>query len=165
MSDPLRNLRALRHKLAHHAARLEQMHAPHLACRVGCDGCCQSEPTLTPVEFRALREAASRLPESTRTRLAAQVDAEHCTLLLDGACAMYDDRPLICRSQGLPMAMEGHREVCPLNFTDGDIHTLADDEVLSVDALTAILIAVSQLYAQEEGEDAGTRRAVGELFS
>ena len=165
MSDPLRNLRALRHKLAHHAARLERLHAPHLACRRGCDGCCQTERTVSPVEFRALSDAVEGLPESTRARLAAQVDAEHCTLLLDGACAMYDERPLICRSHGLPMVMEGHRDVCPLNFTDGDIGELADDEVLSVDALTAILIAVNQLYAQEEGEDAGARRAVGQLFS
>lgn len=164
MSDPLRNLRALRAKLGHHAAGLEQIHARHLACQRGCDGCCQTERTVSAIEYRALEDALDTLDPATRERLAGQVEADHCTLLLDGACAMYAHRPLICRSHGLPMVMDGHRDVCPLNFTEGDIHALPDDEVLSVDALTAILVAVNQLYCQEEGDDPSIRRAVGELF-
>lgn len=163
--DPLRNLRALRHKLAHHAGRLETIHARHLLCRKGCDGCCQTERTVAAVEYRALSEAVDRLPAETRQRLRAQVDEEHCSLLLDGACAVYEERPVICRSHGLPLVMEGQRDVCPLNFTEGDIDALPDDELLSVDALTAILVAVNQLYCQEESEDASLRRPVGDLFS
>ncbi len=162
--DPLRNLGALRHKLAHHASKLEQLHARHLVCRKGCDGCCQTERTVSAVEYRALSECVSRMSAETRQRLADGLSEDHCSLLLDGACAAYEERPIICRSHGLPLVMEGQRDICPLNFTEGDIDALPEDELLSVDALTAILVVVNRLFSQEEKEDASLRRPVGDLF-
>ena len=163
--DPLRNLRALRHKLGHHSARLDLLHAGALACRRGCDGCCQTERSVNAVEFRALEEAAAPLSPETRQRLSGQIEADHCSLLLDGACALYADRPLICRSQGYPLAIEEQRVVCPLNLEGVDLADLPDEAVLSVDALSAILVAVNHLYCQEEDQDPQQKRAVGELFS
>ena len=162
MSDPLRNLRALRHKLGHHTARLDQVH--RLACRRGCDGCCQTERSVAAVEYHALERAVGALSAETRGRLAAQVDAEHCTLLLDGACALYDERPLLCRAQGYPMAVEDRRTVCPVSLPGVDLADLPDETLLSVDSLSAILVAVNHLFCQEEGQDPRTRTPVGALF-
>ena len=43
-------------------------------------------------------------------------------MLVDGRCAIYDARPLICRSHGLPVALEaegaGELHWCELNFRD-----------------------------------------------
>ena len=57
----------------------------------------------------ALAELAVRDPP-LRARVRQQADdpahADRCALLVDGRCAVYDARPLICRSHGLPIAAE-----------------------------------------------------------
>lgn len=162
--DPLRNLKALRHKVDEHGRRVNGEHPAHFACRRGCDGCCQTERTVTDVEFRALEEAVAALDDDAKMRLAGQRSAEHCTLLLDGACSVYDERPLICRSHGLPLVMEGQLDVCPLNFTETRLSALPLSDVLNIDSVTAVLVAVNALYCQEEDGEPERRRSVGELF-
>lgn len=44
-----------------------------------------------------------------------------------------------------------------------DLHELPPEQVLSVDAVTTLLVVVNRLYVQEEGGDAARRTAVGEL--
>jgi uncharacterized protein len=162
---PFRNLEALRDRVYNHAQRVLLDHAAHFACRLGCTDCCQTERTVSDVEFDALARAVAALDDDTRARLAAREGPTPCPLLLDGGCAVYDERPLICRSHGLPLVMEGQHDVCPLNFTELSILTLPDHDLLSVDTLTAILVAVNALYCQEEGGDAHRRRPVSDLFS
>ncbi|HJN76425.1 MAG TPA: YkgJ family cysteine cluster protein [Myxococcota bacterium] len=162
--DPLRNLRALRHKVDAHSRRVESEHAPEFACRRGCDGCCQTERTVSDVEYAAVAQALAAVGADVHQRLAAQRQAEHCTLLLDGACAIYQERPLICRSHGLPLVMEGQLDVCPLNFEDLRLSALPLADVLNIDSVTAVLVAVNALYCQEEGGDPQRRRDVGEFF-
>ena len=161
-SAPLRNLRALREKVDQHSARVLSAYPQHFACRAGCDRCCQSERTVSDVEHASLTEAVAALPPLTRARLAEQTSAG-CSLLLDGQCSVYADRPLICRSHGLPLMMEGRRDTCPLNFKDLAIEALPQQDVLSVEALTTVLVAVNKLFCEEQGGDPLRRRAVGGL--
>ncbi len=161
---PFRNLEVLRDRVHNHSQRVLLAHASHFACRLGCTGCCDTERTVSDVEFDALARAIDRLDDESRERLAIQTGPSPCPLLLDGACAVYEERPPICRSHGLPLVMEGQHDVCPLNFTDRSILTLPDEDLLSVDTLTAVLVAVNALYCQETGGDAHRRRPVSELF-
>ncbi len=162
---PFRNLEALRDRVHNHGQRVLLEHAAHFACRLGCTDCCQSERTVSDVEFDALGRTVAALDPETRARLTAREGPTPCPLLLDGGCAVYDERPLICRSHGLPLVMEGQHDVCPLNFTDLSILTLPDHDLLSVDTLTAVLVAVNALYCEEEGGDPHRRRPVRELLS
>ncbi|MCK6521975.1 YkgJ family cysteine cluster protein [Myxococcota bacterium] len=159
---PLRNLHALREKVDQHSARVSAVYADQLACRAGCDRCCQTERTVSDVEHAALAEAVAALPPLTRARLGEQTTAG-CSLLLDGQCSVYADRPLICRSHGLPLMMEGRRDACPLNFKGAPLAALPQQDVLSVEALTTVLVAVNKLYCEEQGGDPLLRRAVGGL--
>ncbi len=161
---PLRNLEALTARVEAHARRVELSHAEHFACRRGCSNCCQTERTVTDVEFAALVAAFERQSQATRSALAERTSTTPCPLLLDDACALYDSRPLICRTHGLPLVMEGQPDVCPLNFTEYSILSLPDRDLLSVDTLTAILVAVNALYCEETGGDPRRRRAMSELF-
>lgn len=165
MADSLRNLYALRERVDHHSARVISAYAQHFACRRGCTGCCQTERTVSDVEYEALRRALAQLPEEESTQLAANRAESPCPLLLDGACAVYAERPMICRSHGLPLVMEEQLDVCPLNFTDADIAALPHGDLLSVDVVTTILVAVNHLFCQEEGGDPERRRPVGELLN
>ena len=160
---PLRNLDVLRDKLRTHADRVLLDHAQRFACRLGCDGCCQTERTVSDVEYAGLQRGWARLDDATRARLRAR-EGDGCPLLLDGGCALYDERPLICRSHGLPILMDGRRDVCPLNFTDLSIDLLDDTDILSVDTITAILVAVNGVYCSETDGDPHRRRPVSALF-
>jgi hypothetical protein len=161
--DALHNLRQLRAKVDHHSGTVMGQLPEQFACTLGCVGCCQTERTVSDVEWAALEAAVGDLDEQTLTALKTQ-ETDACPLLLDGGCAVYEERPLICRSHGLPIVMDGARDVCPLNFEGQDLEELPDAQVLSVDTLTAILVAVNALYCTETGGDAHRRRAVGALL-
>jgi len=68
----------------------------------------------------------SSLHESTKVDLQniwkGAVEKGACTFLYEGQCSIYEARPLICRTQGLPLfvASENVLDYCPLNFKDGD---------------------------------------------
>ncbi|MCB9745895.1 MAG: YkgJ family cysteine cluster protein [Alphaproteobacteria bacterium] len=158
--DPLRNLKALRHKVDAHASWVMTERAASFACRAGCDACCQTERSVTDVEYAALEAAVAGLDAETLGKLRAR-EGDACSLLLDGRCAVYADRPIICRSHGLPLVMSGQLDVCPLNFEGEALEELPQADVLSVDTVTAILVTLNQLFCSETGGDAGRRRRVG----
>lgn len=169
--DLLRNLDPLYQKVAAHADRVAAAYPAALACRPGCAACCATDRTVVDVEFARLRAAVDRLPPAARARLGK---GRGCTLLVDDRCAAYADRPLICRSHGLPVAPGEEdgplRDTCPLNFTDGSLPTLPDADVLSLPTVNTILGAVNMLYCREAaaaGLDAKPkrRRALRELIA
>jgi hypothetical protein len=101
------------------------------ACRAGCDQCCQRfavfEVEAAPIR-RALAELELRDP-ALRERIREQgrdLQSSACALLVDGLCSVYAERPLICRSHGLPIAVPDPEQPdgpltldhCPLNFRE-----------------------------------------------
>ncbi len=99
------------------------------ACRDGCSTCCHQRISVFAIEADAIRDALAELavrdPE-LRARVRAQADApaaqRHCALLVDDRCSIYPQRPLICRSHGLPVVADDRTpdkvDACPLNFRD-----------------------------------------------
>jgi hypothetical protein len=88
-----------------------------LRCGVGCTACCVDDVTVFEVEAAAILAAAAAdggLPGPTG----------RCALLgVDGACRVYEVRPYVCRTQGLPLRwlddaddeVVERRDVCPEN--------------------------------------------------
>lgn len=124
-----------------------------MRCQAGCAGCCQDGLSVSAIEAAVIRDYLDRLPAAQRRRIATSADAERgstagpnassaaaaddggsgCAFLdPQGRCAIYPVRPLVCRSQGLPLAYpadlvpadalrfaarDGRAVVCcPLNF-------------------------------------------------
>ncbi|MCR9165456.1 MAG: YkgJ family cysteine cluster protein [Nannocystaceae bacterium] len=89
-----------------------------MRCARGCDACCHVDLSVFEVEAARVREALSALPSSLREAVRAQAEqTEHCAMLVEGSCAVYDQRPLICRSHGVAVLLEdGSVDHCPLNF-------------------------------------------------
>lgn len=121
----------LRRKVdAHFAAAVAR--SPHaFRCADGCDACCHVRIGVFAVEAAPIRDALAHLADddpALRTRVRLQADdpahAHHCALLVDGRCAVYEQRPMICRSHGLPVLAPDpdapatmQLDHCPLNFT------------------------------------------------
>jgi Fe-S-cluster containining protein len=129
-------------------------HPDQVQCRKGCDGCCRVRLALFPVEFDRLQAAFQRLPRDIQDRLRAEArnqwDRGVCPLLLDGACSLYEHRPVICRTHGFPLASsvriktQPRVSVCALNFTGTS--TFEDQDLIDVDAVGMMLIGANLEY-------------------
>lgn len=170
MSDPFRNLGALYQKVQVHSDRVMDTYAGKFKCRKGCSDCCSSDRSVSAVEFANVARVLSELPEKKLARLKSQPRSKkRCSMLLDGNCAVYEARPLICRGHGLPLVLERSKgrqmvDVCPLNFTDGSLAKVPREDLLAQGTVDSILVAVNALYCQEEGGDPRKRRQVAELL-
>lgn len=102
-------------------APVRAAHEGRLACRAGCAGCCQDDLTVFEIEAEVIRR---RHPELLLR--GAPHAPGGCAFLDDaGLCRVYDARPYVCRTQGLPLRWldedeDGEtfeaRDVCPLNL-------------------------------------------------
>ncbi len=91
-----------------------------LACRSGCADCCIDDLTVFQVEADLIRYHHAELLATAGPHpvgACAFLDAE-------GACRVYEQRPYVCRTQGLPLRWLGEdeagavvelRDICPLN--------------------------------------------------
>lgn len=133
-----------------------------IVCAPGCDSCCR-HLSLLPVEAGFLRQAAAALPKDTRRRLRQQESG--CPLLTDGRCLLYPDRPIICRTHGLPLFIEsaaGPRvDFCPKNFTGRSAFSPA--ELIDLERLNEILVSVDALYCQQSNAATG-RTPIAEIL-
>ncbi len=127
-------------------------------CRAGCSSCCNHDLSVFEVEADSVRAAVLRLPGETLDRVTRQArevqdrkargESPACPLLVDDRCCIYDSRPIICRTQGLPLlyaADDGNQEVdfCRLNFAQtGATQELDGDHLVPLDALNCRLAAL-----------------------
>lgn len=79
-----------------------------MQCKPGCSSCCRDQLTVSDIEASLLREGTAALDGPAKARLGARVEAfiasAPCLFLEDdGSCAVYASRPMVCRTQGLPL--------------------------------------------------------------
>lgn len=131
--------------------RVAARHGADMQCATGCSDCCHVRLTITAVEAAAIRAHVAGMPRARRRLLVDGAAADRCAALDPaGRCRIYDARPLVCRSHGVPIRMQrGGLPViqnCHRNFH----HTLPDaDCVLDQTTLSAILLAVDAAEAPQ----------------
>lgn len=127
-----------------------------MQCRVGCSRCCHQRFGVFEIEAHRVRTALARLGRSDpalRERVRQQADdpaaLHHCALLVDERCAVYDERPLLCRTHGLPTRVREHDDAeptivgCPLNFTTREPPA---QSVLELGAVNAPLSVMARMW-------------------
>jgi uncharacterized protein len=147
----LSNYRDLVGRVDELCRRIEAGFRGHIACGRGCDGCCR-HISLFPVEavslYAALRRLSPSRIELMRERARTADTAGPCPLLADGLCLLYDARPLICRTHGMPLLVhrgaERSVDFCPLNFKG--IGTLHGASVIDLDRINETLVAINALF-------------------
>lgn len=147
----LDNYRQLVKKVDALCRTIEERHASHLACRKGCDDCCR-HLSLFRVEAVALAKALDDVPEPERSRIRqrarkATVDGP-CPLLDQGRCLLYEARPIICRTHGLPILTDENRlDFCPRNFRD--VVSLPGESIVKIERLNTALAGIDALFIEE----------------
>lgn len=147
---------------------LEGLHRQHLRCRPGCSGCCTLSSVL-PLEAAALHLAIAGLDGKLKKLIREQQPGEFCPLLVDSRCAIYQSRPLICRTHGLPIAYVDYERqtidvsVCPLNFTAD--YEFARHELLFIDTFNVSLAQFNGEYCAPQGLPPARRIALADIVA
>ncbi len=150
-SDLLVNYRALVKKIDDHILHLEKSYPDDIACKKGCDDCCKSL-TLFPVEAFCLSFAFVKASKSSQDQVIQKIENQDgtCPLLINNSCALYQARPIICRTHGYPITMKKDTKIqidfCPKNFKK--TATFPKEVLLSLEQLNATLIAINQYFLE-----------------
>jgi Fe-S-cluster containining protein len=148
LTDPIEKYREVRNTIDKHVSALEKKHNKHMVCRKGCDLCCM-DYSILPVEFYSvLKDLKSRnfTPEKNNQ------DSENgCVFLVNHACTIYAERPMICRTHGLPLIFandDGEFELsaCELNFTSFDFDDFDMDNTFHQDKYNSMLFMVNREF-------------------
>jgi uncharacterized protein len=142
-------------------ARVAARHRDELRCDRGCYDCCDVRLSITGVEAAAVAAAWSQLSEERRAEVRDtwRDGATACAALdRQGRCAVYEGRPLVCRSHGVPIRFSDARdkrslpvvEACFHNFTTAGPAAADPDCILDQTTLSAMLLLIDR-------EDAATR--------
>ena len=141
---------------------LEKQHQKHLNCKKGCDLCCMAI-SVFPVEFYAIK---AEIDEKSIIELAVPRNDEDCRYLVDHSCAIYNSRPVICRTHGLPllyMSLEGDEyelSCCELNFTNFDMADFDEENTYPMDRINSQLYLINKNFVAgfENGKYSETHR-------
>jgi Fe-S-cluster containining protein len=141
-------------------ARNKRLHGAKIQCRRGCTDCCHHLFQITELEAAFISVAVKSLPPERRQPIEQRArqyseDRERllsdrqvpdawgnlppaglrlaCPALEDGACQIYENRPLICRKYGMPLYNPQKPDrvfACELNFKPGE--EIVDSQLVQI---------------------------------
>lgn len=125
-----------------------------IACRQGCDGCCRHF-SVSWVEAYNIAVAVAGLEKTCakmiRDRAGNFMEREDCPLLEGGSCLLYDQRPIICRTHGLPILIKNGEsttiDYCPKNYRNAD--SIEGRHIIDLDRLNDTLAAINSLFIKD----------------
>jgi hypothetical protein len=149
-------------------ARVQTRHGSEMQCDSGCADCCVVRLTITGVEATEIRDVVTGWTAAKRAELAATVVAstQACAALDPaGRCLIYDARPLVCRSHGVPVRLRTPGslpvvEACHRNFTAHGPAAADPGCILDQTTLSALVLAADR----ESGGD-GSRIDLAKLLA
>jgi Fe-S-cluster containining protein len=128
-----------------------------MKCGPGCSACCALE-TVSPIEAAVIAEYLRDHP------LEANLPDDGCAFATSGLCAIYPARPIICRTQGLPLRYDGADAIacCDLNFIDAAV---GEEYILDASKIAENLMRLNLAYCMARGDErnAGRRITLREL--
>lgn len=154
----LQNYRALLAKVDAKFAEIHGKYEQSMRCARGCYTCCAPHLTVSPIEQAAIRAHFDAHPDAlAKARAVERQDPHaggHCTFLDEkGHCSIYEARPIVCRSHGVPLKVKieipRKKEtvsVCPFNLEDEDILNLPASDYISLDTLNTILALINRQW-------------------
>lgn len=119
-----------------------------LQCKRGCAECCELLSVFS-VEADFIQNALAKLPGATLEALKKKKKVKECPLLLDGVCPIYDSRPVICKTHGYPLLMDGRVTFCPKNFKK--TRKIKANCLTDLSRLNLALAAINHCYLEEKG--------------
>ncbi|PKL18143.1 MAG: hypothetical protein CVV49_07360 [Spirochaetae bacterium HGW-Spirochaetae-5] len=142
--------KSLTEKLDAHEVKVLNKYNVHIRCRKGCADCCILE-SVFPVDAYVIYNAVLS-GDILRENLGFDETPGRCVFLDKGLCSIYNVRPVICRTHGYPVFVEGRTDFCPENFKD--LKSLDSEFILDLENLNKALASINIIFQREieEGE-------------
>ncbi|MCU0846707.1 MAG: YkgJ family cysteine cluster protein [Spirochaetes bacterium] len=131
---------------------LLEKYGEHISCRKGCSECCVLE-SVFPIEAFMMRRAVTDLAPEERTAVRENSEnrREQCVFLEGGNCMIYGSRPVICRTHGYPIEMDGEVDFCLKNFKG--LAGIDGDSILDLELLNTMIAAINLRFVNETDDD------------
>jgi len=132
---PEDKIRLLHAQVDERARRISKALGRDMRCGPGCINCCQDDLTVFEIEALRIRQDYPHVLQQS------PAPKGRCAFLsTDDCCRIYDARPYVCRTQGLPLRWldesdEGwveYRDICPENEGDPPVETLHEDRCFEI---------------------------------
>jgi len=138
----------LREEIDSLSKQLETQHQKHMQCKAGCDLCCM-DYSIFPVEFYSILNDLKQYQAQPETSTATEDGG--CVFLKNHKCTIYAERPIICRTHGLPllyMSDDGNWELsaCELNFTEFDMENFNSENTFPQDKFNSELFMLNKEF-------------------
>lgn len=117
-----------------------------LCCRKGCSGCCRDGLTMSEAEASVIRKLYPKIG------LEVAHEPGACPFLDEaGACRIYEARPYICRTHGLPMRWfeDAEERLDTADETPSENDDIEDVEVRDICEINAEVIDVLELLPEQ----------------
>lgn len=158
MNDAIKQYRQLRSLAEKSSLELSQLHTDNIVCAAGCSNCCVNL-SVFPVEFYSILETL----KANNVKTLSFDDKLSCGFLKDSLCSIYNVRPLICMTHGLPIVFRNDESeepeysvsFCEKNFTNADLNTMEfnRDNTFNIDDLNAQLSQINYHFIQQNKEN------------
>jgi Fe-S-cluster containining protein len=160
-NQSITQLRILYDRIDQNFARISGKYPESINCRSGCFQCCAPNLTVSQIEAQSIRQYIGSSEDSTNALLRLKNKPAHgrlhCQLLgADGSCSIYQARPVVCRSHGIPLQYGRNdeatvsRSVCPLNFNEKDIVQIDHQDVMNMETVNTILATLNLAFSPTE---------------
>ena len=122
-----------------------------MKCRNGCDLCC-IDFSVFPVEFYFILNELKK--ENIKPGINEDLGTEICAFLKNHSCTIYSQRPIMCRTHGLPLLYanddgEWELSACELNFTEFDFDDFTMENTLPQDKYNSKLFLLNREFIAE----------------
>jgi len=183
MVDPFAAYELLVRRIDAHSERVTRQYTDQFSCSAGCSSCCYRQLTVFPVEAERIRrwveEQGGLAPYEPDQALAVghpalllAVEEPACKFLdAAGRCRIYPVRPVLCRTHGLPLAIDDgegavYGDVCPLNFAEGEgLAAVPAEDFLSLEVVNTTLVTLNARFVAGGNGGSDVRVALAELAS
>jgi uncharacterized protein len=124
-SNNLENLNKLQHLATLKFQQFFEKNKEKMFCRSGCSQCCHAQFSLFFSEcclivnwFLNLNLVEqNEVLKKIRQNLESVSEKTICPFLHEDSCAIYESRPVICRTQGMAIETGRELDICPLNLS------------------------------------------------
>ena len=149
MKDSLTLYKELLNIVDSHFEKVMQLQKNEMCCSKGCSSCCINDLTVCSIEAFYIKTAISPTENKTfNTKF--NPDENNCIFLIDSECSIYTYRPIVCRTQGLPLLYEGDGEkelsVCEKNFHNN----ISSETILDMEKINTALIIINKMFEAEQ---------------
>lgn len=153
MTESEKEYLKLRNSIDELSGKLHGLHKNHMQCKKGCDLCCM-DYEIFPIEFEHIQKSI----KNKEINISDSKDGS-CIFLKDHACQIYEHRPIICRTHGLPLLFmnddQWELSACELNFTEFEDDGFSEENTFLQDKFNSQLFMLNKSFLKENKSKKG----------